>query len=341
MADERLLPPGIRDAGNLAINDLLDRIGNLDITPLLIYKIDDVIAAALPFLAEQFHVGGWEGWLTATTETEKRELIRQAIELHRKKGTPWAVKEAIKAVGYADVELEEGLPLIRHDGEYLYGGDGDYGGGARWALFRAIIDLGENKGVAAEDLTMLRGMIAAWKNARSHLERMTFRTTVADEIVMTETSTVQVIHAEAEVYPHGRRYDGAFRYDGVTRRLYDGSLAYGGHADHSGLSAVAMRYDNAWETFGMDMAIGGYEDPVLVTPQYDGAFYYAGITYGEGNPPAPVDLPMTLTVTRHYRYDGRHHYSGDCHDGTRQYDGVALYYAGIGYHGDISAVETV
>lgn len=31
---------------------------------------------------------GLEGWLFAANEQEKRELIKQAIELHKYKGTP-------------------------------------------------------------------------------------------------------------------------------------------------------------------------------------------------------------------------------------------------------------
>jgi P2-related tail formation protein len=60
-----------------------DRYNGLDLTPILIYMIDTVPAAALPHLARQFDVLGVKGWKYATTETKQRELLKQAIELHR------------------------------------------------------------------------------------------------------------------------------------------------------------------------------------------------------------------------------------------------------------------
>ena len=103
MADKRLIPPGIKDLNTEALNDLSDRLGTLDLTPLLIYIIDDVDSSALPYLAHQFHIEGWE---LAQTEQEKRNLIKRAIELHRYKGTKWSVINALSAAGY-EVDLKE------------------------------------------------------------------------------------------------------------------------------------------------------------------------------------------------------------------------------------------
>lgn len=70
-----------------------------DTTPALVYLVDMVAADALPALAAQFHVLGAEGWNAATTDAARRELIKSAIELHRYKGTPWAVRQAIATLG--------------------------------------------------------------------------------------------------------------------------------------------------------------------------------------------------------------------------------------------------
>jgi phage tail P2-like protein len=103
MADKRLIPPGIKDLNTEVFNELIDRLGTLDLTPLLIYIIDDVDSSALPHLAHQFHIEGWE---LAQTEQEKRNLIKKAIELHRYKGTKWAVINALSAAGY-EADLKE------------------------------------------------------------------------------------------------------------------------------------------------------------------------------------------------------------------------------------------
>lgn len=93
MADKRLIPDGIRDANTEAFNKLIDRFSNLDLTKLLIYIINNVDASVLPHLAWQFHIEGWE---LAETVAEKRALIKKAIELHRYKGTKWALLNVLK-----------------------------------------------------------------------------------------------------------------------------------------------------------------------------------------------------------------------------------------------------
>jgi len=96
MADQRLIPPGIRDQNIEALNELIDRLGNLDLTSLLIYIIDHVHESALSHLAWQFHIEGWE---LAQTEQDKRNLIKRAIELHRYKGTLYGIKTACEIAG--------------------------------------------------------------------------------------------------------------------------------------------------------------------------------------------------------------------------------------------------
>jgi len=103
MADKRLIPPGIKDLNTETLNELIERLGTLDLTPLLVYIIDHVDSSALPHLAWQFHI---EGWDIAKTEQDKRNLIKRAIELHRYKGTKWAVINALSAAGY-EADLKE------------------------------------------------------------------------------------------------------------------------------------------------------------------------------------------------------------------------------------------
>ena len=101
MADQRLIAPGIRDASMLAMNELIDRLGTLDLTRLLVYLIDTVEPSALPHLSEQFSITGYDGWALAQGTTDRRELIKRAIELHQRKGTPWAVRTALETAGFS------------------------------------------------------------------------------------------------------------------------------------------------------------------------------------------------------------------------------------------------
>lgn len=106
MADERLVPAGIRDTSTLALNELIDRMGTIDLSPLLLYLIDNVNSSALIHLADQFHVLGNEGWNMVSTDYEKKQLIKNAIQNHKYKGTKYSVKKALELLGFI-VDLKE------------------------------------------------------------------------------------------------------------------------------------------------------------------------------------------------------------------------------------------
>jgi len=83
-----LVQPSIRaDPRSRAFAQLLERLGEIDLEPLLVYKISTTVPSALPWLAEQFNVGGLKGWAWQRHEEEERQLIRNAVPLHRLKGT--------------------------------------------------------------------------------------------------------------------------------------------------------------------------------------------------------------------------------------------------------------
>lgn len=86
---------------------LTERLTGLDMSRLLIYLVDLVEDDALPYLGEQFHIMGGEGWDFAADDAARRALIKSAIELHRYKGTPWAIKQALDKIGYPESELVE------------------------------------------------------------------------------------------------------------------------------------------------------------------------------------------------------------------------------------------
>ena len=91
---ERLLQPSLNDARGLALESAQARLGRLGLARLLVYHLRRVPASALPVLAEQFHVGGREGWDWVTTEAERRQLILDSIADHRLKGTLAGLRRA-------------------------------------------------------------------------------------------------------------------------------------------------------------------------------------------------------------------------------------------------------
>lgn len=99
MDRDDLLQPSLRgDVRMEALARLAARISALPVSTPLVNLFDLVDASALPALGEQFHILGVEGWNLAGTEAARRALLKRAIELHRHKGTPWAVRSWLECL---------------------------------------------------------------------------------------------------------------------------------------------------------------------------------------------------------------------------------------------------
>ena len=101
---------------NLKIFDEIceERFAALDLDALLVSIIDNVPADALPHLAEQYHITGNEGWLQALSETEKRNLIKSSIKMHRYKGTKYALEEIFKTRGMHEFKKVEFAQMVKN-----------------------------------------------------------------------------------------------------------------------------------------------------------------------------------------------------------------------------------
>jgi len=99
MGDISLIPESIMSAETIIFNDLLDRLDNIDLSTILVYLIDLVDPSALPHLAQQFSITDKEGWDLATTDSDKRNLIKNAIPLHKLKGKKKGILYALEVLG--------------------------------------------------------------------------------------------------------------------------------------------------------------------------------------------------------------------------------------------------
>lgn len=105
------LPPALAGDERFALLcELLNQaLADLDLNVMLVYLIDLVKPSLLPALADQFSLLDEAAWGLAESEEAKRNLIKNASELHRFKGTPWAIREIIRLLGFGEVTLQEGL----------------------------------------------------------------------------------------------------------------------------------------------------------------------------------------------------------------------------------------
>ncbi len=143
----------INDISSYAFDEVFARYNALETDMLLVYLVDNVNASALPHLAEQFHIMGNEGWLYATTESEKRELIKNAIELHRYKGTKYALHKVLEILNL-NGKIKE---WFEYEGEPYH--------------FIVSLDL-RNRGYETTTEVQLLDLIEEMKNVRSVMETL-------------------------------------------------------------------------------------------------------------------------------------------------------------------------
>lgn len=215
-----ILASGVSNVEHIAAFDAMveQRFANLDIEAVLIYLIDTVDVDALPSLAAQFDVLGYKGYGLAQTEQQKRDVIKRAIELHRYKGTPWSIKEALKAIGYYNAIIEERLVNpIYYNGIFNHNGSQFYGPG-HWADFRVKIDIGNDMGVTPQTASDAVKLILEYKNVRSRLRDVTYMsnlteyvTDITEELIV----NVEVALSDALGYYHNNVY------------IYGGEITHG------------------------------------------------------------------------------------------------------------------
>ncbi len=105
IATGELLPPN-----RTALEQTLANAAKLLHTPELLAQLWDAQRcpeSLLPWLAWALSVDEWdERW----SPSQKRAQVMNSIALHRKKGTPWAVKHSLLSAGLERVDITERIP---------------------------------------------------------------------------------------------------------------------------------------------------------------------------------------------------------------------------------------
>lgn len=195
-----------------------ERFEEIEIEAVLVYLVDLVDASALDTLAAQFDILGIKGYAVAQTEAQKRAVIKSAIELHRYKGTPWAIEQALSKVGYNVTSIIERLGTARYwNGVHLFNGAINFSGYAgHWTRFRVNLDPTQLLALSPQELALIIAIINEYKNTRSHLETvgMAFPP-ILDSIASDITDSIALnVHVAPIVERIGHYWDGAFRFDG-------------------------------------------------------------------------------------------------------------------------------
>lgn len=160
------------------------RFATQELEKLLIMMIDTVDSRALPYLADQFDLLGFKGWNAAKTDLDRRSLIKRAIELKRYQGTDYAIRRAVQSVGYYDAQIIA-RPSALYNGKFKHNGLITYGSG-HWATIAVILDIGEKKGIGADETNEAIELINEYKNARTKLLYVDYKCTLLDNVGVDE-----------------------------------------------------------------------------------------------------------------------------------------------------------
>lgn len=163
---ETLLPPNATTAEH-RLEQSTARLGKLP-TPLRgLWNSDSCPTHLLPWLAWALQVDIWDsGW----SEDAQRAVIRGAITVHRRKGTPWAIKRALANAGYGDAILSEGFSSTSYNGSTQHDGSDLYIGDSDWSKYRLIMA----RPISNEQAEQIRRLLELVAPARCHLVELIF-----------------------------------------------------------------------------------------------------------------------------------------------------------------------
>ena len=155
-----ILPPNLLadkkiNAAARALDDELQKITAATRAALILPRIDELSEEVIDLLAWQWHVDFYE---ELTTLAEKRNAVKQSIEMHRIKGTRRAVELALHIV-YTSGEVSEWF---------------EYGGRPYYFRVRFI----QPETIRMEDINRVIRIVNTVKNTRSWLEGIGFTRTI-------------------------------------------------------------------------------------------------------------------------------------------------------------------
>ncbi|MBT2131228.1 phage tail protein I [Aliiroseovarius lamellibrachiae] len=124
-------------------------------------------AELLDWLAWAFSVDDWD---TDWGEQRKRIAIQAAVFIHRRKGTPGAIRRALDAFGYGGAAITEGFGAFLYNGELIHDGSEDYGEPDNWAEYRVYLE----RPITIDQAEKLKRILRNVAPARCHLKGLFF-----------------------------------------------------------------------------------------------------------------------------------------------------------------------
>ena len=195
------IPPSIDDLRSQSLLVTIERLDALDLTPLLVYRLDSAPDSALIFLAWQFDMLDPQWQLAASSSGESidaltdidtltdvdtllsssssagptdfdswRALLQTSIPLHRVHGTSYSIRQALASLNWNSVSFLEG--------QASWGGSA-WPSSEGWAVFRVMVNLETGQTVGANDAARIVAAVNFFKPAQKLARRAGVRSAAA------------------------------------------------------------------------------------------------------------------------------------------------------------------
>jgi phage tail P2-like protein len=266
----------INDLRTQALLALIQRLGNIDLSAILVYTLQNVPVSALPFLAWQFDIlAPW--WQLLSGPDSQQQLIQQAVHLHRYKGTAYAIQAIMSGLGFV-------LPTIQ-EGQSSWGGT-SWPDTQGWAVFRIV--------VPKADIVLANPQPTSWDAVSSidlllDVDDIVQATSITGVAVTADTETQAI--AAIEFFAPARSWLDSLWFEELP--IQDAVVP----SDEIAIVAANYVGEKAFRVADF-LSVQGWAlaDAKTTAPLYSTHFYHAGLTYGATEPPV-VDSGVVIKGT--------------------------------------------
>ena len=179
-------PHSIRDTRGLAMEPLVARLADVDQDLVLLQDPDTAAAVALASIA-----WGWDMlgplWESLPDEAARRDYLEAMYSLQSRRGTPWAVKEALRILGWPGAVILDNQGALLYDGTADFNGFYYYGiGFGEWYEWGVELDLSGGEGFTSGQYDLVKLVAEFFAPVRSRLVRIVLKVEDPDSAVGAE-----------------------------------------------------------------------------------------------------------------------------------------------------------
>ena len=285
------------EAARLALERELANLSEAALEVLHLPRLDQLHDPMLDVLLNQYHADFFESDMTEET---KREIIRDAIQWHRRKGTPAAVEEVAKKV-FRDAHV---LEWFEFEGRPFY--------------FRILQDISAgDEDADRRTMDRLRAAVKEAKNVRSHLEFYGFLLTLEDINNPVDEQHLHINQYYIDEYDYRRNnaeHDGGIDY-GESRWRHDGTFKRDGSMNRRGF--IARDKHGRFQADDFEIITFGTQYHLSDTVTVDDQPSKLDFGLALEDQQTEVDTHCTMLIHQHRRHNGVYK-----RDGTVTHSGV-------------------